>query len=232
MPATFGYWFPFAGQSLSLKLYDPAGGTVLNGEGGDDLTDSGDPSGYYVATVDEALPAKVRALVLRNGTVIDVLTHVLTAHPVQDLNDDRTGVDVGSISASAIAQLAGQIVVASIPTWQIDSFDQPIVRGDSYTGPRVLTIRLSGWTGPDLSAAAAIVLSAIRRPQNDSPFTWPVTATMDGDDWLLTLDLDTTQTDQAIGLYDFDVEATFSGGVKHTLVGPGARMQFVDDQTK
>lgn len=247
MPTDIGYWFPLAGQTLSLSLFSLDGQLLpQSGAIAFDEPDAVNVPGYYQASVSPILaPGTYRARINRNSLLVDdgLLTIDVAGTTPAVIDDGPRRLDahlssviaagpciVGGFSESARLQLAGTAISVQQPLWQTTGFDRPFVRGDSYLDALAVGIEISEWPGPDLLAADAIVLAASRLPAHDEQFSWPAIAEAVGDAVLLKWELTSLQTDQPIGLYAFDVEARWSGGIVHTLIGPDARLRIVQDQ--
>lgn len=230
------YFFPLAGsEDLTVEIYPEGGGAIVN-TGGDAFTDSAAPDGRYAATVAEAMSGKKHVRILFDGTAIEDFIYNFSGAGPHILNNPPVDADVRSLSSSVVTQLGGLAITFTDPVYNTNGFSRPLVRGDSYTGPKVLTIRVAGWSGPDLDTADEITLTAKKHPQNTPTFAWTqtdgqISVAADDDDWIITLDLDPTDTDQTAGLYNFDIEFEFAGGIKHTVIGPGSTLRIVQDQT-
>jgi hypothetical protein len=131
--------------------------------------------------------------------------------------------------------LAGLSVVFDSPTWTDEGWSAAFVQGDSYSGDRAQTIRITGYVGPDLSQATEIVATSRKVVQGcwqDSPAVeWPMVVAADVADWVFTLELTSEQMSISAGQYTFEAQARWASGEVVTVVGPSASLVVVAGQS-
>lgn len=134
--------------------------------------------------------------------------------------------EVSSFTDAALDQLRG---VEFIGPEQVYGTAKQIVAGDDYSGTRAIVFASEAF--PDLSTATTITLT-VRATSKDHPIAFSTTSVVFSDSpRKLTATLTATDTRQTAGWYTYDVEAVVDGK-KQTVVGPGARLVILEDQTR
>lgn len=231
---------------LTLRLYPRTGGAILNGAGGDDLTESGATPGLYTATVSEALSGIYAARVSAGSDLLgSYLVDLRDTTSAYDLADPTIAVGVGALaigeiadeigsgggggggevtgfSEAALAQLAGVTIRLSQP-FRGPGEPLEIVQGDDYAHAdgRAIEVTIAG-LDEDLDVDGASGQLSLQLGSSQMTFTASDISSAGAD---LVLRFEPTAAETA-GLrvsrnWKYDVQLTLASGRKVTPLTEG-----------
>lgn len=136
------------------------------------------------------------------------------------------------LGTAALAQLAGITITPSVPTWDGTQWSEPFRRGDYYidngSQDSRASITISGWTGPDISAATV----QLRARRKDGEFTWDADEVVQSDASTYVIYWELSggaggDTDQLAGTWRFAVAASWDSPTEVRTLATGI-LEFDD----
>ena len=114
-------------------------------------------------------------------------------------NTSGESVDVASLSAEAIAQLAGTVVRLA-PTEQLEAASLDLVKGADYSAADGTDIRWTVDTADDLTGSSAVLI--LKRGSASTQFSGTV-SNVSGTTWRISIDIDSAEISDLVAANDW-----------------------------
>jgi hypothetical protein len=140
-------------------------------------------------------------------------------------NTSGESVDVASLSAEAIAQLAGTVVRLA-PTEQLEAASLDLVKGADYSAADGTDIRWTVDTADDLTGSSAVLI--LKRGSASTQFSGTV-SNVSGTTWRISIDIDSAEISDLVAANDwtYTLNLVLASSSVRNVRKPGQRARIL-----